>query len=61
MCNERVQHCYSFQSAEADPPCLSVYGGMEGVGLWTLKKVDLLSTQYFLIQLQLINHFLKIV
>ena len=35
-------------------------GGEERwVGLWTLKMVYLVPTQYFLIQLQLINHFLK--
>ena len=33
--------------------------GAEVVGLWTLKMVYLVPTQYFLIQLQLINHFLK--
>ena len=27
------------------------------VGLWTFKMVYLVPTQYFLIQLQLINHF----
>ena len=27
------------------------------VGLWTLKMVYLVPTQYFMIQLQLINHF----
>ena len=53
----------SFQSAGADPPLLKrswggrgVRGG-EVVGLWTLKMVYLAPTQYFLIQLQLINHY----
>ena len=39
----------SFQSEGADPPL-----GL--VGLWTFKMVYLVPTQYFLIQLQLINH-----
>ena len=39
----------------------SVFGGREVVGLWTLKMVDLVSTQYFLTQLQLIYLFCKIV
>ena len=62
MCNERVQNCYSFQSVGADPPLLKplkCIWGREVVGLWTLKKVDLVSTQYFLIRLKLIIIFLK--
>ena len=49
----------SFQSAGADPPLLKGnWSAEEVVGLWTLKMVDPLSTQYFLIQLQVgINHF----
>ena len=49
----------SFQSAGADPPLLKCnWSAEEVVGLWTLKMVDPLSTQYFLIQLQVgINHF----
>ena len=49
----------SFQSAGADPPPLKGnWSAEEVVGLWTLKMVDPLSTQYFLIQLQVgINHF----
>ena len=39
---------------------LSVVGGGKGaVGLWTFKMVYLVPTKYFLIQLQLINHFFK--
>ena len=34
-----------------------VGGGGVVVGLWTFKMVYLVPTQYFLIQLQLINHF----
>ena len=53
----------SFQSAGADPPLLKCnWSAEEVVGLWTLKMVDPLSTQYFLIQLQVgINFFFKIV
>ena len=49
----------SFQSAGADPPLLKCnWSAEEVVGLWTLKMVDPLSTQYFLIQLQVgVNHF----
>ena len=49
----------SFQSAGADPPLLKCnWSAEEVVGLWTLKIVDPLSTQYFLIQLQVgINLF----
>ena len=48
----------SFQSAGADPRLLKCIWGREVVGLWTLKMVDPLSTQYFLLQLQLeISHF----
>ena len=49
----------TFQSAGADPPLLKCnWSAEEVVGLWTLKMVDPLSTQYFLIQLQVgINHF----
>ena len=52
----------SFQSAGADPPLLKCIWGREVVGLWSLKMADPLSTQYFLLQLQLeISHFFKIV
>ena len=49
-----------FQSAGADPPLLKCRWGGGGrllgvVGLWTFKMVYLVSTQYFLIQLQRIN------
>ena len=51
----------SFQSAGADPPPLKGnWSAEEVVGLWTLKMVDPLSTQYFLLLFQLgINHFFK--
>ena len=50
----------SFQSAGADPPLLKCSGGsgVRLVGLWTFIMVYLVTTQYFLIQLQLINHSL---
>ena len=42
-----------------DPSLLkcSWMGGGGVVGLWTLKMIYLVPTQYFLIQSQLINHF----
>ena len=53
-----------FSKRGTDPPLLKRSGGRGGgggrevlvVGLWTFKMVYLVPTEYFLIQLQLVNH-----
>ena len=54
-----------FSKRGTDPNLLKRSGGRGGgrevlvVGLWTFKMVYLVPTEYFLIQLQLVNHLFQ--